>query len=110
MKTLKFFPNLVPLVLSGEKISTWRLFDEKDLTVGDELTFINKATGEEFTKARITAVREKRLGDITSEDEVSEGHERFTDAEERLRTYKKYYGDQVTPDTIVKMLKFELVK
>ena len=30
MKILKFAPKLVPLVLSGEKTSTWRMFDEKD--------------------------------------------------------------------------------
>ncbi|HLD17721.1 MAG TPA: ASCH domain-containing protein [Patescibacteria group bacterium] len=109
MKTLKFASHLVPLVLSGEKTSTWRLFDEKDLSVGDELTFINKATGEEFAKARVTAVREKRLGDITSEDEVKEGNERFRDATDRLRAYKGYYGDAVSDDTVVKMLKYELV-
>ncbi|MFA5946623.1 MAG: ASCH domain-containing protein [Patescibacteria group bacterium] len=110
MKTLKFAPNLVPLVLSGEKTSTWRLFDEKNLQVGDELIFIDKDTGKEFASARITAVREKRLGDITGEDEISEGHERFKDADDRLRAYKKYYGDQVTEDTMVKMLKFEPIK
>ena len=37
MKVLKFREYLVPLVLSGEKDSTWRLFDDKDLSVGDEI-------------------------------------------------------------------------
>lgn len=108
MKSLKFAPNLVPLVLSGEKTSTWRLFDDKNLQVGDELLFVNKETGEEFAKATITAVREKRLGDITIEDEINEGHERFRTDQERLETYRKYYGDRVTEDTVVKMLKYEL--
>lgn len=65
MKTLKFAPDLVSLVLSGDKTSTWRVFDDKNLEVGDELLFLNKETGEEFAKALITAVRVKCLGDIT---------------------------------------------
>jgi hypothetical protein len=51
MKTLKFAANLVPLILSGEKTSTWRLFDDKDLQVGDELEFINKNTNTTFASA-----------------------------------------------------------
>lgn len=98
--------KLVPLILSGEKTSTWRLFDEKNLQVGDDLLFINKGTGEEFGTAVITSVREKKLADITSEDEIREGHEQFRTPEERLSTYKAYYGDQVTGDTIVKMLQY----
>lgn len=31
MKVLKFSENLVPLILSGQKTATWRMFDEKDL-------------------------------------------------------------------------------
>lgn len=45
-------PHLVPLVLSGEKTSTWRLFDDKDLQKDDDLLLINKATGDEFAKAK----------------------------------------------------------
>jgi hypothetical protein len=32
MKTLKFYDNLIPLILSGEKTSTWRIFDDKNLS------------------------------------------------------------------------------
>ena len=108
MKILKFAPKLVPLVLSGEKTSTWRMFHEKDFIVGDEVSFVGG--GQEFVKAIITTVREKRLGDITSEDEINDGHERFDSDEERLETYKGYYGDRVTSDTVVKMMTFKLLK
>ena len=107
MKILKFAPKLVPLVLLGEKTSTWRMFDEKDIQVGDRVSFVGG--GKEFAQAVVTTVQEKRLGDISSEDEISGGHERFTSAEERLETYRGYYGDRVTPDTVVKMIRFELV-
>lgn len=34
-KTLKFTPELSAKILSGEKTSTWRLFDDKNLQKGD---------------------------------------------------------------------------
>ncbi len=107
MKTLKFMPNLVPLVLSGEKTSTWRLFDDKDLAVGDELSLINRSTNDEFTKAIITKTEEKKLKDLTTDD--FEGHERYESNDEMYKTYKSYYGDKVNENTIVKMIDFKLL-
>jgi len=106
LKTLKFAPDLVPLVLSGEKTVTWRLFDDKNLQVGDELALVNKGTGEEFAKAYITSLKAKTLGQITSDD--YSGHETYSGQEEMMETYRKYYGDKVTQETEVKILKFEL--
>ena len=107
MKSLKFMPNLVPLVLSGEKTSTWRLFDDKDLQDGDDLAMINKETGEEFAKAKIVKITEKRLRELEESD--YDGHEKYKDQEEMLNNYKRYYGDNVTLDTIVKIINFELL-
>lgn len=107
MKTLKFDQTLVPLVLSGEKNSTWRLFDDKDLSTGDDLILMNKQTGEEFSKAKIIWVSLKQLKDIVDED--CDGHEKFESHDAMFEAYRKYYGDKVTPETIVKMIKFELI-
>lgn len=104
MKTLKFAPHLVQKILSGEKISTWRLFDDKDLTFGDELIFVNKETGEVFGVAFITSLYTKQLGALTDSD--WEGHERFASDEEMYATYQRYYGDRVSEDTEVKILSF----
>ena len=106
MKTLKFAPHLVPLVLSGEKTSTWRLFDDKDLQKGDNLLLINKATGEEFAKAVIVKTQEKKLKDLKDDD--FDGHEKFESEDKMYEAYKSYYGDKVTPDTIVKMVDFKM--
>lgn len=108
MKTLKFIENLVPLVLSGAKTSTWRLFDDKDLQKGDNLSFINRATGQEFAKARIVSVREKTLGKIDDAD-FDDGHERYESKEKMIQAYRSYYGDRATEDTIVKIVDFELL-
>ena len=108
MKTLKFVPHLVTQILSGEKTSTWRLFDDKDLQQGDELLFVNKETGEKFGTAVITSLHSKTLGTLTDED--WKGHERFASEEEMYATYRKYYGDQVNESSEVKILPFEFVQ
>ncbi|MFH1089686.1 MAG: ASCH domain-containing protein [Candidatus Uhrbacteria bacterium] len=107
MKTIKFRPNLVPLVLSGEKTSTWRLFDDKDLSIGDEISMLNKETLVEFAKAKITAIEEKKLGELVDDD--FSGHECYESIEERYKTYRGYYGDRVTSETIAKIIDFEII-
>lgn len=108
MKTLKFAPHLVEKILSGEKTSTWRLFDDKDLQKGDELIFINKETREQFGTATITSLKTKTLGTLTADDWV--GHEKFSSDEEMYASYKKYYGDKVDENSEVKVLKFDFKK
>lgn len=107
-KTLKFTPELVLKIISGEKTSTWGLFDDKDLKVGDMLLFINKQTGQVFGKATITSLRLKTLRTITDEDWV--GHERFASEKEMYKTYRQYYGDKVNEQSEVKILTFEFKK
>lgn len=108
MKTLKFTPQLVDKILSGEKTSTWRLFDDKDLTVGDKLIFINKETLKEFGEAVITSLKIKTLITLTDDDWI--GHEKFSSEEEMYESYKKYYGDKVNKDSEVKILTFSFKK
>lgn len=62
MKGLKFRKELADIILAGEKNVTWRLFDDKDLREGDAVSLINWDTGEEFAQAKLTEVREKKMG------------------------------------------------
>ena len=107
-KTLKFTPELSEKILLGEKTTTWRLFDDKDLRKGDRLIFINKATGKQFGQAVITSIRTKTLGTLTDED--WEGHERFASEQTMYDTYRKYYGDKVGKDSEVKIISFRFKK
>jgi hypothetical protein len=106
MKSLKFRSHSVNLILSRQKKSTWRLFDDKDLQAGDVFQLINKDTGEVFGTAAIIKVEEKKLGEITEPDFL--GHHRFTDPAQMLAHYRGLYGDQVTMETPLKMVQFEL--
>ncbi|MCX6810440.1 MAG: ASCH domain-containing protein [Candidatus Berkelbacteria bacterium] len=108
MKKLKFAEKLVPLILSGEKTSTWRLFDDKDLSVGDKVEFINSETGDNFADVKIISVGEKTFADITEAD--FETHETYSSKDEMLKTYRGYYGEIVDKNTKVKIIKFKLIQ
>lgn len=107
MKTLKFRKELARMILLGQKTVMWRLFDDKNLQVGDQLQFIEWETGRQFAKAEITGVKEKKFGAISEPDFL--GHERFKDMGEMLQHYRDYYGDRVTMETTVKVIDFKLL-
>lgn len=111
MKTLKFDHELARQILAGEKTSTWRLFDDKDLSVNDDVKIIDKIDPErpETWKvigiARITMVVQKRLGDVESAD--FEGHTHYQSKHEMLKEFQQYYGSDVNFDTVVKIVRFD---
>lgn len=111
MKKLKLDHELARLVVAGEKASTWRLFDDKDLSVNDKVLLIDKVDPKQpntwvaIGTATINSVAERRLADITDRD-LSEG-EAFTSREEMLATYRRYYGPNVTWQTPVKIIRFD---
>ncbi len=111
MKTLKFDHELAQLILQGQKTSTWRLFDDKDLSVDDQLKLIDKVnpddskTWQVIGQAKVTEVIEKKLASLTSED--MKGHEPFNNQQEVLDEYRKYYGARVSLDDVVKIVRFE---
>ena len=107
MKTIKFADELVNLILNGEKTTTFRLFDDKNLSVGDKLEFLRASDSKVFAHAKITKVYEKRFKDLSDED--YKGHEKYESTEQALATFRKYYGDSITPETVVKIVRFRLL-
>lgn len=110
MKTLKLDHELAEAVLAGTKTSTWRIYDDKALSVNDELELIDKIdplkpeTWRAIGRAKVDAVIEKRLGDI-AEHEI-EGHERYESTEAMYETFRRYYGPEVNAETPVKIINF----
>lgn len=64
MKTLKFREKLSKLILKNEKTTTWRIFDDKDIKVGDTVQFLVWETKERFAIAKIVNVVEKKFQDL----------------------------------------------
>lgn len=110
MKTLKFEHSLAQLVLRGEKTSTWRVSDDKNLSVNDEVRFIDQVdparpeTWRVFGTARIDGVIEKRFSDITPDD--MEGYEKFDSVPKMVEYYRGFYGNDVTETTPIKLISF----
>src|SRR5579862_4705659 len=103
MKKLKFEHNLAKLIIDGKKTTTWRLFDDKDLAVGDDIELIDKVspdkpeTWKPIGTAQITRIIEKPLSEIDESD--TDGYEKYDSQEELLETFRDYYGSNVTPKT-----------
>jgi len=113
MKALKLDHDLALMVQKGLKNTTWRLFDDKDLSVEDEVRLIDKVdpgdpeTWKAIGRARIQQIVEKRLGDTVPEDhEDSAG---FITDEEKLEVFRRHYGPHVTLDTPVKIVHFNFI-
>lgn len=113
MKKLKLDHAQAELVLSGQKTSTWRLFDDKGLAVNDDVTLIDKVKPNEpqtwrvIGVARIVRIIEKRIKDITEEDYNGDySHEPHESREARLALYRSRYGDNVDDETPIKMIDF----
>jgi len=110
MKTLKFDHDIAREIAAGEKTSTWRLFDDKDLSVNDHIKVIDKVnpsdakTWQVIGEAVVNEIIEKKLDDVTARDMA--GHIVFNSKEEMLEHYRKHYGNRVTLDEPVKMVYF----
>lgn len=113
MKTIKFEHHLAQMIREGAKTATWRIYDDKNISVNDEVELIDKVdpqktdTWQVFANAVIDVIIEKRLGDIKEAD--FEGHETFKSKEEMITTYQRYYGPQVDEQTPVKIIHFHLL-
>src|ERR1700722_19525129 len=107
MKKLKIDHKLAELILKGRINSTWRLFDDKDLAVNDQVLFVDKVnpddpkTWTDIGVATINNIVQKRIEDITEND--VDGHEGFATKEEILKTCQRYYGFDVTWQTPIKV-------
>lgn len=109
MKKLKFHPQLIPSIFDGTKTSTWRIYDDKNLTQGDELIFVNAETLERFATAEITQLKVTTFGKLTAEDLV--GHEDYGDIDSVLAAYRNYYPQhKVDENTELKIVRFKLLE
>ncbi|HEV2403533.1 MAG TPA: reverse transcriptase-like protein [Candidatus Saccharimonadales bacterium] len=113
MKQLKFNHKLAELIRRGKKTATFRMYDDKDLSVNDTVELLDKvitdkpATWVPIGEVRIDSVIEKRLSDLSEED--LERYEGFKSRDQMLRQYKEYYGDRVTLDTPIKVIHFTML-
>lgn len=106
-ESFKFSPELVPLVLAGEKTCTWRLWDEKQLPIGETVELIARPNLNVFGEAIITSTTPKTMGELTQADKT--GHETFESDEQMYTVYSNYYEKEVNHTTPVTVYHFQLL-
>lgn len=104
---LKFVPELIPLILNGQKTTTWRLHDDKNLSPKKIIDLVNAESNQQFASAIITKVKTKKLGKLTTKDKL--GHEPFENDQQMYKTFTRYYQQPVNTDTVVKIVHFKLL-
>ena len=105
--SLKFTPDLAEKVISGEKTNTIR-YEAKKLKVGDIADAMVR-DGEKvysFGYIKIVNIHQLPLRDISND--IS-GHERYSDDNEKLLSFKKFYGEKVSLEDIFTVYDFEYV-
>ena len=109
MKTIKFTPELTELIKKGKKTTTFRLFDDKNLTIGDTVILAtrDKEKITEFGKGKIVNIRVKTLNSLDEDDYI--GHEKVHKTN-LLDYYKSFYGEKVEIDTEVKVIRFKVIE
>src|SRR3990167_653949 len=111
MKLLKVSHKIAKLIIAGQKNTTWRINDEKNVSVDDEIGLVDKVNPEYpdswqvIGTGHVNAVLQKRLADIKPGD-LGAG-ENFASHEEMLKTFRKYYGNDVNERTTVKIITFD---
>ena len=108
MKPLKFSPGSIPKIESGELTKTWRLFDDKQLEVGDVLQCLNSDTGQVFGYATIVQIVSKRIKDLDDSDKL--GHETYQSEQQVLELFRRYYGNAVNDETVIKVITYTFSK
>ncbi|MFC1697677.1 ASCH domain-containing protein [Nanoarchaeota archaeon] len=105
-KMLKFADPLPEMIMDGSKDTTWRIDDDKNISIDDHLSccYVN---GKEFAQAYVEWVKMTRFGLLTDDDK--EGHEPFDSDEEMYATYSRYYNKEVTPSTKLKVVRYNKI-
>ena len=104
LKTVKFAHDLVEDILSGKKSTTIRLFDDKNLSVGDTVMLLDKESASRLGLADIVSAIKKPLSEIIDSDLCD--HAKYNSQQEMLSDFRRYYGEEVTLETLVKIIGF----
>src|SRR5687768_8447411 len=104
MKSLKLNHDAAQQIANGETTTTWRLFDDKDLSVNDEVLLIDKVdpdrpeTWQVIGTGIIRQVVQKRLAEIEADGSDNADDNQLPS--KILTTAHEYYGNDVSDTTV----------
>jgi hypothetical protein len=110
-KQLRFDSKYIPVILSGEKTSTWVVFDDQNLVEGDLVDCINNDDQQTFANGKIEKITTKEFLvalEIEKKNSYLQEGETYTAADVMYTLYKKQYGDKFDSKTPIKIIDFIL--
>lgn len=112
MKSLKFNHIEAENIKTGKQTATLRMYDDKDLSVNDELLVIDKVKEDDrqswqvIGRAIIFKVTEHKIGNL----ELDSGNfEQFGSMAELYEQMALFYGDVIEDSTPIKVIEFEFI-
>lgn len=109
MKSLKFSDGGQELILRGLKTSTWRVNDDKNFSIGDRFELISSQTFQRFATGIVESITVKKLAEISEAEYLADGWG-YADKLGALEVLRKYYGDEISENTLINIIDFKLVQ
>ena len=108
--TIGFAPELVPLILSGEKFLTYRFGNKYDyIQAGDKINVLNSKNNKIIGEAIVTNKFWKQFKDLPQD---LPGHETYIDIEHHRKVLSGYYayiGREIQDDDLFLVFEFKLI-
>ncbi|GEM_PF-1436566 len=99
-KSLKFPSHFVEAILKQGQGITTRLFDEKNISEGDVVDFLENGTNKRFATVKIEKVDETTFGEAMKDAKDMQG---------MYDQYATYYKRQITSEVPMKIIHYEFV-
>lgn len=99
--SLKYRPDFLQELPSRRELTTTRLFDDKNLMVGDTVNLVITETGEHVATGRISNIRTIGFAELFAATKNFQG---------TLAMYQDYYMREVAPTTEAKDITIELLE
>jgi len=100
-KTLKFKGHFADAILNQDKITTTRLDDDKNLSVGDIVDMINSEMSSKFATGKITDIK------IRTFEQIAKG---AYDVLGMYKQYGVYYNREINSADPVKVITLEMIE
>ncbi len=108
MKAIGFVPALIPLILSGSKILTYRLGTDYDyLKPGDTINTRDNSNDKVFAKLKII---DKYWTEFKKLPIDIKGHEKYKSKKDQREILEGYYKRPISDNEKVLVLKFEVIE
>lgn len=111
MKQLKFDHNFAETIKSGIKTETFRVNDDKGITVGDDIQLVDKVDKDRPNTWLITGEMTVEKAYTVPLGELSTEHikrvDGFESIEQMITTFRRFYGEFVNEQTPVLVMEFK---